>query len=383
MSGRLERRYRRLLAWYPAEHRRVYGDEMLGVMLAGARAGQRHPGWSETVDVLAAAMWMRTRRLLPGARDARWSDAFAVLGTLAPMLLFVVAAHYPVGRSAWQLRLPEPHVQVWPSLNAWLFALAPLAIAVTALLRWRLLAAATAWAAVLGEVVLLGARYHTDPVRVLSLLWTLVLFVTIAGAMSVRGAAGRVRAVLGRRRIVLFAAACALLALSSAVEPFTTRIVQVAGAVRQVDAWPGGTYLSPSFPGGSVGVPTLALYLLAVALILVALARIAGPIRRRLLALLAPVVVLVAVVTLFFQGYEASSARFSSPVLLVPAQWAILVAVPVITFLAAVAAVHRRERTLHLMELGQAAQRRLVSPLADDHGAGGDTAGDVAGDREI
>jgi len=56
----LERRYRRLLAWYPADYRRAYGEEMVGVLLAsaprrtalagvrrrpaGARAARRHTG---------------------------------------------------------------------------------------------------------------------------------------------------------------------------------------------------------------------------------------------------------------------------------------------------------------------------------------------------
>ena len=41
----LERRYRRLLACYPVEHRRVYGEEMIGVLLASTPNGQRQPTW--------------------------------------------------------------------------------------------------------------------------------------------------------------------------------------------------------------------------------------------------------------------------------------------------------------------------------------------------
>ena len=39
----LELRYRRLLALLPWEHRRRYEDEMLGVLLDGAKEGQRRP----------------------------------------------------------------------------------------------------------------------------------------------------------------------------------------------------------------------------------------------------------------------------------------------------------------------------------------------------
>ena len=40
----LERAYRRLLAWYPREFRREHGPEILAVLMADARDGQRRPG---------------------------------------------------------------------------------------------------------------------------------------------------------------------------------------------------------------------------------------------------------------------------------------------------------------------------------------------------
>jgi hypothetical protein len=40
----LERRYRRLLVWFPAEHRREYGEEMIGVLLASTRRDAAGPG---------------------------------------------------------------------------------------------------------------------------------------------------------------------------------------------------------------------------------------------------------------------------------------------------------------------------------------------------
>jgi len=39
-SARLERRYRRLLAWYPRAFRRENEDEILAVLLACAQDGQ-------------------------------------------------------------------------------------------------------------------------------------------------------------------------------------------------------------------------------------------------------------------------------------------------------------------------------------------------------
>ncbi len=48
----LERRYRRLLAWYPADYRRIYGEEMLGVLMAAAAArGGGRPGLADTLNL--------------------------------------------------------------------------------------------------------------------------------------------------------------------------------------------------------------------------------------------------------------------------------------------------------------------------------------------
>ena len=55
----LEWRYRRLLAWYPRSFRREQEDEMLAVLMAGARPGQRRPGLLETADLLRSALGMR------------------------------------------------------------------------------------------------------------------------------------------------------------------------------------------------------------------------------------------------------------------------------------------------------------------------------------
>ena len=42
-SPALERRYRRLLVWFPAEHRREYAEEMISVLLASTPEGRRRP----------------------------------------------------------------------------------------------------------------------------------------------------------------------------------------------------------------------------------------------------------------------------------------------------------------------------------------------------
>ncbi len=61
----LERAYRRWLRWYPPSFRREHEAEMLGVLLAGARQGQRRPSLMECLDLLRGALWMRLRPRAP------------------------------------------------------------------------------------------------------------------------------------------------------------------------------------------------------------------------------------------------------------------------------------------------------------------------------
>jgi hypothetical protein len=61
----LERGYRRWLRWYPKSFRREHEAEILAVLLAGARAGQRQPEPMECLDLLRSALWMRLRPRVP------------------------------------------------------------------------------------------------------------------------------------------------------------------------------------------------------------------------------------------------------------------------------------------------------------------------------
>jgi hypothetical protein len=60
----LERRYRRLLACYPAAFRHEHGEEILSVLMAGAGEGQRWPRLAEVADLLRSATSMRLRTRL-------------------------------------------------------------------------------------------------------------------------------------------------------------------------------------------------------------------------------------------------------------------------------------------------------------------------------
>ena len=94
-SAGLEWRYRQLLAWYPRSFRHEQEDEMLAVLMAGARPGQRRPGLLEIVDVLRSALGMRLvlamTSLRPGRGNQRLTDALALFSAAAPVFLVIVA----------------------------------------------------------------------------------------------------------------------------------------------------------------------------------------------------------------------------------------------------------------------------------------------------
>jgi len=60
-SADLERRYSRLLAWYPAAFRREHEAEMLGVLMDGACDGQQRVGLADAADLLKGALTLRLR----------------------------------------------------------------------------------------------------------------------------------------------------------------------------------------------------------------------------------------------------------------------------------------------------------------------------------
>jgi hypothetical protein len=97
-AAALERRYRRLLRCYPPSHRALHREEMLGVLLATARPGQRTPGLRETVNLAACGLAIRARRI-PGwlAADAG-QDALAVVSLIAPAVVLILLA---LGRGAY------------------------------------------------------------------------------------------------------------------------------------------------------------------------------------------------------------------------------------------------------------------------------------------
>jgi hypothetical protein len=83
----LEARYRRLLRWYPAGHRAVHGEEMLGVLMAASEPGRDRPGLSGSADLLAGAARIRLRPGNALSDGNGWRDALAVYSLAGPVLV--------------------------------------------------------------------------------------------------------------------------------------------------------------------------------------------------------------------------------------------------------------------------------------------------------
>jgi hypothetical protein len=104
MSGRLRRRYQRLLVTYPTGYRAAHGDEILSTLLEAARPTQRFPSWWESTSLLLGGLRMRARQTAKESPARLWTDGLH-LG-----VLLVVLANLG---SALQLRFP-----LWTALVA-------------------------------------------------------------------------------------------------------------------------------------------------------------------------------------------------------------------------------------------------------------------------
>src|SRR6266568_1345605 len=176
-DSRIEKRYRRLLALYPKDHRREHAEEMVGVLLAADGDAQvRAPNsvaWAlrfgrrtaDSADLIGGALRIRGRMVLNRVRrvrwfsrtvrDQRWSDALAVVSVVAPLLLLVAALT--------EFRIPQALAGTFTGHSHWrptatlsladlpLAAGAP-AVTLLAFLRLRWLAGLGALAAAIGQI---------------------------------------------------------------------------------------------------------------------------------------------------------------------------------------------------------------------------------------
>jgi hypothetical protein len=121
----LEHRYRRLLACYPKAFRREHEDEMLVVLMAGARNGRRRPGLADSVDLIRNAIWMRARpwaqrpaptviwalRLMVLAAALELVALATVIGTQASLRAVIIARFPHFTAAQWQA---DVHAHILP-----------------------------------------------------------------------------------------------------------------------------------------------------------------------------------------------------------------------------------------------------------------------------
>ncbi|MGV9377944.1 hypothetical protein ACWDRB_19120 [Nonomuraea sp. NPDC003707] len=87
----LEARYRRLLACYPRDHRERHEEEMIGVLLAGARPGQLRPHPADAADLLWGALRVHVRRAFGPVSGPVWREGLTVAVALWPLLMLTAA----------------------------------------------------------------------------------------------------------------------------------------------------------------------------------------------------------------------------------------------------------------------------------------------------
>src|SRR6266704_6553743 len=176
-DSRIEKRYRRLLALYPKDHRREHAEEMVGVLLAADGDAQvrtsKPVAWAlrfgqhtaDSADLIGGALRIRgrmalnrlqrTRWLSWTVRDQRWSDALAVVSVVAPLLLLVAAlTEFRIPRAVASSITGHPHWGLTATLGLADLPMAAGAPGVILLvfLRLRRLAGLGALATAVGQV---------------------------------------------------------------------------------------------------------------------------------------------------------------------------------------------------------------------------------------
>lgn len=190
----LEKRYRRLLALYPRDHREQHGEEMLGVLVADA--GERtRPGWRNTIDLVWGAFRLHLRRLIA-------ADVLAIVSLLGPVAI-LAGATVSLHELAWYVRIGSvPPLERVPDAPVWFVWLA---VAVLAVLGKRRAAAVGAWVGTAGLALLLTMANMSWRWNYSEAGWVL-LGPVIAVALTLSPGPARGRELVGRGSVAVMAA---------------------------------------------------------------------------------------------------------------------------------------------------------------------------------
>lgn len=278
----LERRYRRLLTWYPKEHRALHEEEMLAVLLAASTPGQSRPAGWEAFDLVRGGLAIRLRRVAPPASRRHWRAAVGLAAILAPLTLFGAglfrAAGY-AGRFYFDLALPTL-----------VYALPYGLVVLLAWLGRRWAAIACAWAMVLLHV---GERLT-------------LLSLTKGTAMVETAVVGDVLLVSG---VPLIAASVLLSALPACLCAAMLTLAPSPGpgpvGSRRLPAWAGGVLAA--FVVGALLPKVFGAVLILAAFGTVVVLALRSPVGRRTAAILTPFLV-VAVMPSWFTDLAGLAA---------------------------------------------------------------------------
>jgi hypothetical protein len=339
MTGPLERRYRRLLALYPADYRAEYEDEMLGVLLNSSTSERRFPQRREALDLLWTAARVRVTRGWTALGGTGWTTAMGALGVVGALLLAGKGLRPVVDAYTWNLRFEIP-IQQRLATTDWLRAAGWIVLAIVALCRWRIVAAALAWVAVLAEIALRNQLPPPFPGSSIGQDWPIMLVALVAVALTagVRAPAGA--RTLGRRRLVLVGLAALVAAVSAAAMPLLFTDLRPPPGQVSADGFSAIAMIPSSrLPWAAVPAGVIMAVLLAFAL-----AGFAGPLRRRVLALTAAALTLVVVVNLGLERAFGQAVYLEPPVIPRDVHLPLVVLAPTLVLLGSILLIRVRER---------------------------------------
>jgi hypothetical protein len=101
MSGRLRRRYERLLVTYPSAYRRAHGDEILGTLLEAARPDQQFPAPRETASLLLGGLRTRAHQAAMQSPRRLWTDGLQLGVLLIVLVNLGHALQSPISFPLW------------------------------------------------------------------------------------------------------------------------------------------------------------------------------------------------------------------------------------------------------------------------------------------
>jgi hypothetical protein len=330
----LERRYRRLLAWYPAAYRAANADDMLGVALARSAPGQRWPEPGEAVNLIVSGAGERLAGLL---RRPDQRDTAAVLAIAGPLLLAAGAVRTMANPFLFTPAIPALVAPQRSLATAIAFAAWWTLVALAGMLRWRRIAAAGACLGLAGQAVVLALVVSGYDGALMVAYWQVVVaLVTAVSALGSLRSQGRP---LSWRAGTALAAAAAILAGWPAVE---------VAAVTYTPVTANSGTISDSL-SGSEGWLGDGLFACTLILMLAAIVALRPAVRRRTAVLLLPALVTTTLACWGFRGFLPAGPPLGL-LMLSPLHWQVLVLVPVIGVVGCFAGLRLYERLLRRRE---------------------------------